>query len=221
MKMLFVGIGPLTDIVNWMVWHIAQNSQIQEQIRNEIHTVIGIQSRKDKNKNNVNKSAVGVDSLNSFELLHKCMGGTTDEKQTKDKKKQVKGLRYLDATYRETLRMYSPVHVGRLSVVPQNVGGFDIPAGSDVMTNMHFIHRSPKNYENPHVFDPGRFSGQTHNNNNYHKKEDKNKNGSQLITNPNGGAKNFFPFSIGPRSCPGSQISGCLAKLFVVLLVSK
>lgn len=104
MKMLFVGIGPLTDIVAWFAWHVASDPKVRAEMVAE-----------------VDKFAKNNRPITTFQPLAK--------------------MPYLDAAYRETLRMYAPVHVGRMSTVPQTVGGFHIPKNSDIMTNMHFLHR--------------------------------------------------------------------------------
>eukprot|EP00466_Bigelowiella_natans_P002912 jgi/Bigna1/130569/aug1.11_g5277 len=172
MKMLFVGIGPLTDIVCWMLFHIAQDKEMQSAMAREI------------------KAASTVNF------------------------KQITKLPILDAVYKETLRMYAPVHVGRMTMVPQQLLRYNIPKDSDFMTNMHFVHRSKHYYENPNSFDYRRFLSK----NGLAAKEFSSSNSSNKFMEQK---KPFIPFGIGSRSCPGSMISGCIAKTFVTNLLSK
>lgn len=44
--------------------------------------------------------------------------------------KHLASLVYLDACFRETLRLYSPIHIGRVCFQDDVAGGFAIPAGA-------------------------------------------------------------------------------------------
>ena len=70
------------------------------------------------------------------------------------------------------------------------------------------MNRSSKYYTNPHRFDPWRFLRER-------------KTTGQTSASERETIRPFLPFGIGARSCPGAQISGCLAKLFVFLLFSE
>jgi len=191
MKMLFVGIGPLTDTVCWMVWHIAHDIDLQEAIRSEVDN----------------------------QKLEDNLRAMTSQQR----------LPMLDAVYKETLRMYAPVHVGRLTLVAQDLHGYPIPRDSDFMTNMHFVHRSKKHFKKPNDFDASRWlSGNREGlasddaSDRTYKLENKggNKEFNGACTDDvNGKEKPYYPFSIGARSCPGSQISACVAKYFIVKML--
>lgn len=63
----------------------------------------------------------------------------------------------------ESLRYESPVRGDfRLSRVPVNVGGVDLPAGTTVMLLNAAINRDPRQFENPDVFDIERRNARTH-----------------------------------------------------------
>lgn len=63
----------------------------------------------------------------------------------------------------ETLRMESPVKGDfRLSKVPVNVGGVDLPAGTTVMLVLAGANRDPRHFENPAAFDPKRATARQH-----------------------------------------------------------
>lgn len=100
-------------------------------------------------------------------------------------------LEYLDAVMRETLRLYSPIHVGRLCQKDDAFLGFNIPKGTDIAANFWFIHRNPENWPEPDAFKPERFLGKPFN------------------------VPHFHPFSMGVRGCPGRQVAFALCKLVV------
>jgi cytochrome P450 len=62
----------------------------------------------------------------------------------------------------EALRFESPVRGDfRLSKVPVNVGGVDLPAGTTVMLVNAAINRDPRQFENPDAFDIARGNART------------------------------------------------------------
>ncbi|KAL5714091.1 hypothetical protein ACHQM5_016099 [Ranunculus cassubicifolius] len=63
------------------------------------------------------------------------------------------------------------------------IGGYNIPRGTVLLTNVWAIHRDPKVWEEPEKFIPERFEG-------------------ERVT----GIK-FIPFGIGRRGCPGASMA--------------
>jgi cytochrome P450 len=106
-------------------------------------------------------------------------------------------LPFLDACIRETLRLYSPIHVGRRCVQDDHFEGIDIPAGTDIAANMWFIHRDAKNWTDPHEFRPERFLNKPNNVPFYH------------------------PFSMGLRGCPGRVVAYAMIKYVVARVLTK
>jgi cytochrome P450 len=66
-----------------------------------------------------------------------------------------------------------------------------IPKGTDIFSNMWFIHRDPEIWSNPDSFDHTRF-----------------------LNKPNN-VPAFHPFSMGLRACPGQRIAFSILELIV------
>jgi len=68
------------------------------------------------------------------------------------------GHEYLDAVVKETLRVRPVVpFVGRRLKQPMELGGYDLPAGTDVMPAIVLAHTRPDVYADPYAFRPERF----------------------------------------------------------------
>ncbi|KAL4714491.1 hypothetical protein ACJJTC_017786 [Scirpophaga incertulas] len=106
-------------------------------------------------------------------------------------------MKYLERVILESLRMYPPVPViGRklncdVKIATNN---YVIPAGATVAIGTFMIHRNPKYFKNPTVFDPDHFLPEYTQNRHYY---------------------SFIPFSAGPRSCVGRKYA--ILKLKVLL----
>jgi cytochrome P450 len=68
----------------------------------------------------------------------------------------------------ETLRLYPPAWViGRNALDDDEIGGYNIPKGINVLIPVYSIHRDARYWENPEQFIPARFSKEKAKN--YHK----------------------------------------------------
>ena len=66
-------------------------------------------------------------------------------------------LPFWEACVRETLRLYSPIHVGRHCIEDDSFENIQIPKGTDIAANMWFIHRNSQFWPDPNEFDPNRW----------------------------------------------------------------
>lgn len=119
----------------------------------------------------------------------------------------VQSMKYLDMIVSEVLRKWPPASViDRIVTKTYNLGrpnkeateDYIIKKGEGVWLPIWAIHHDPKYYENPHKFDPERFSDE-----NRHK-----------IKN-----NTYIPFGVGPRNCIGSRFALCEIKVMVYHLV--
>lgn len=88
-----------------------------------------------------------------------------------------------EAVVKETLRLYpaAPM-IPRRAVREATVGGYTVPAGSEVIVWVYFTHRDAREFPEPDAFRPERFEG-----------------GGEAAL-PRGA---FLPFGAGPRACIG------------------
>ena len=127
--------------------------------------------------------------LNNHEVLNKAIHelDTQIGKERMVVESDLKNLVYLQAIVKETLRLYPP---GPLSAPHEStedcvVGGYHVPAGTRLLTNLSKIQRDPVLYPDPLEFRPERFFTT-------HKGIDLKGQHFELI-----------PFGAGRRMCPG------------------
>ena len=83
----------------------------------------------------------------------------------------------------ESLRLYPPVWMlPRRAIDRDEIGGYDVPAGSDVLLSVYSMHRHLSFWEAPEDFRPERFD---------------------LDRRASGLSHSYLPFGSGPRSCLG------------------
>jgi cytochrome P450 len=127
--------------------------------------------------------------LNNHEVLKKAQDELDihigRERQVKES--DMKNLVYLQAIIKETFRLYpaAPLSVPHESMEECTVGGYHIPAGTRLFTNLSKIHRDPQVWSDPDEFQPERFLTT-------HKDCDFRGQHFELI-----------PFGSGRRMCPG------------------
>lgn len=96
-------------------------------------------------------------------------------------------LPFLDATIKETLRLYAPIPASqpRTSTRDTTIDGYHIPAGTVVSCQAFSLHRNPEVFSNPNTFDPDRWLASD--------------------TETAEMKRWWWPFSSGARMCLGTQ----------------
>jgi cytochrome P450 len=104
-------------------------------------------------------------------------------------------LRYTRNVAEETMRLYPPVWVlSRTAIGEDEMGGFKIPAGSEILIFPYVTHRHPKWWTEPDKFDPERFLPE------------------RTVGRLRGA---YLPFGLGPRTCIGLNFA--MTEILVVL----
>ncbi|KAH6810643.1 hypothetical protein C2S51_024405 [Perilla frutescens var. frutescens] len=99
----------------------------------------------------------------------------------------INSLNYLQAIFKETLRLYPPGPLAgpREALEDCHISGYFVPKGTHLIVNLWKLHRDPNAWSAPDEFRPERFL-------------DENKH-----INFKGQCFEFIPFSSGRRMCPG------------------
>jgi enediyne biosynthesis protein E7 len=100
---------------------------------------------------------------------------------------QMEALTYTHQIIDETLRLYPPGWLlSRRTIEPDVLGGYPIPAGTDVLLSPYLLHRHPRYWKDPDAFKPERFA-------------------------PEAEAERprfaYMPFAAGPRHCIGETFA--------------
>ncbi len=110
-------------------------------------------------------------------------------------------LKYTDMVVKESMRLYPPApSVGREPIHDVQLGGYTIPKGALLTLSIYGLHRNPKVFPNPEVFDPERFSPEN----------------EKSI--PRYG---YLPFGAGPRVCIGNSFALMEARLILATMVQQ
>ncbi|HEU5475360.1 MAG TPA: cytochrome P450 [Actinophytocola sp.] len=107
-------------------------------------------------------------------------------------------FRYTAMVLNEVMRLFPPVWIlTRKAVDADEVGGFHVPAGSDVLICPYTLHRHPDFWTEPDRFDPERFD------------PDRTTNRPRYA---------YIPFGAGPRFCVGNHL-GLMEATFVIAML--
>lgn len=106
-------------------------------------------------------------------------------------------LTFVKQMIHESLRMYPPVYeVDKEALEDTTIQGLFIPKGSMIGLNIYGLHNNPDVWENPHQFDPTRWT------------EDRLKKVPHY-------RQSYIPFSLGSRDCIGKLFSLTEAPLII------
>ncbi|XP_043504764.1 cytochrome P450 4C1-like [Polistes fuscatus] len=106
---------------------------------------------------------------------------------------------YLDRCIKESLRLYPSVHsIFRTLTHDLPLNNYLVPSGAICAVHIYSVHRNPRFWPDPNVFDPDRF----------------------LPENVKGHYPySYIPFSAGPRNCIGQKYAMLELKLIVAHIV--
>ena len=109
-------------------------------------------------------------------------------------------LPYTTMVIQEAMRLYPPVWgLPRKALGPDEIGGYQIPAGADVMISPYTLHRHKGFWADPDQFRPERFEG---------------------AAAGHAHRYAYIPFGAGPRVCVGSHL-GMLEAILVAAMVAR
>ncbi|KAI5386692.1 cytochrome P450 CYP82D47 [Lathyrus oleraceus] len=143
--------------------------------------------------------------LNNREVLNKAIQelDTQIGREKMIMESDLNKLEYLQAIIKETLRLYppTPLSLPHESIEDCTVGGYHIPAGTRLLTNLSKLQRDPTLYSDPLEFRPERF----------------------LTTHKNVDVKGqhfeLMPFGAGRRMCPGISFGLQLMQITLATLL--
>jgi enediyne biosynthesis protein E7 len=107
-------------------------------------------------------------------------------------------LPYTTMVIQETMRLYPPVWgLTRKAVAADEIDGYPVPAGADIMICPYTLHRHPGFWPDPGEFLPGRF---------------------EASAAAAGHRYAYIPFGAGPRVCVGSHLGMMEATLIAAMV---
>ena len=109
-------------------------------------------------------------------------------------------LPYTQMILNEAMRLYPPVWIiPRKAKMRDEVGGFDIERGSQVLICVYNIHRNPHSWPQPDVFNPERFRPEAQDHDTHQ----------------------FMPFGLGPRVCIGKYLALLEGRILLARMVDR
>jgi len=106
-------------------------------------------------------------------------------------------LKYTRNVAEEAMRMYPPVWaMSRTAVQEDEIGGYPVPPGTEILTFPCITHRDPRWWSDPESFNPDRFSAE------------------KSAARPRCA---YLPFGAGPRTCVGLNFA--MTEILIVLAV--
>ncbi|CAN5664399.1 cytochrome P450 [soil metagenome] len=107
-------------------------------------------------------------------------------------------LPYTDAVIKESMRLYPPAWaIGREALEECEIGGFHVPAKTQLFISQYIVHHDPRFFEKPEAFSPERWA------------DDLEKRLPKFA---------YFPFGGGPRLCIGQSFAKMEASLLLATI---
>jgi len=130
-----------------------------------------------------------------YEELDRVLGGRLPSAL------DVPQLAFTNRIVRETLRLYPPAWVmSRRAAEDVEIGGYTVPAGSNVVVSQWVTHRDGRFFPNPQSFEPERWTAEN----------------EQSLPK-----FAYFPFGGGPRVCIGNQFALMEASILLAAVAQR
>jgi cytochrome P450 len=137
--MLIAGHETTANALTWTFYLLAQHPEIEQRVFEEIDSMLRIQTQqKTTSENRTRKSNRSYRNVTSSD---------------------VPKLKYVEKVFREAMRLYPPVWtIGRIVEEEYKIGDYTIPKESALFMSQYVMHRNPKYYDNPELFNPDRWT---------------------------------------------------------------
>jgi cytochrome P450 len=110
-------------------------------------------------------------------------------------------LKYTLMVFQEAMRLYPPAWaISRAAIKPDEIGGYCVPADSEILLLPYITHRHSKYWEKPEEFYPEHFLPE------------------KVVARPRFA---YFPFGGGPRQCIGNNFALMEAQLIIATVAQK
>lgn len=110
-------------------------------------------------------------------------------------------LKYTLMVFQEAMRLYPPAWaLARAAINEDEIGGYRVPAGSEILLMTYITHRHPKYWEKPEEFYPEHFLPE------------------KQSARPKFA---YYPFGAGPRQCIGNNFALMEAQIIIATVMQK
>ena len=173
--MLIAGTDTSAQTVNWFLLLMANRPEIQAKVHEELDRVIGRPSTGSEEA-----SLPTVEDRTRLPYVFACLA---------------ESMRY---------RTIGPLGLPHKASEDTEIGGYLVPAGTQVLGNIYSIHHDPRYWDSPNEFIPDRFLPQ------------KDGSMSPALTSPA-----YLPFGTGHRRCPGRRFAETTVWLHITRMLHR
>lgn len=134
--------------------------------------------------------------------LHAAVAGTSPMAASADSMQGApEAASYVEQVLQEALRLYPPVWLfSRRAIDDDTLGGYHVPAGTNIFISPYLLHRSVEHWDRPDEFVPDRFAP-----------------GAEAARHRFA----YLPFSAGPRFCIGSGFAMAEMAMHVIMVARR
>ncbi|CAK9305127.1 unnamed protein product [Gordionus sp. m RMFG-2023] len=199
----------LSTALSWIVYHLAQNSQMQDRIYQEIMTQLRAPIP-DSGYTDTECSTNSEDDILTNDKNVADLDSNDKYKYSQFSKvdyKFLKRLRYTEMFVKEVLRHDPPLAIiNRVAsedyTIPIEDCDIKIQKGTLIDVPIYAIHHDPEYWPDPELLDPERFEISFKNFNSYNKFA-------------------YMPFGLGPRNCAAEKFAILTIKAFLAVALQK